>query len=311
MKFITDSVWAKRGGILLLIGLFLPMLVPTSPYYGESDVKFVMFWDFLGGDVPGTVTMMFLFITAIGITALAMSNSSNRQSRSLTLTIMTGMVCLYLLAKWSKLLNAIPLEAKSILYQGTTVGLLFFIALIAVFIGLAILTEIIDNKQGKMVAGIGGSVLLAFLILPIGQTEGTTALSLIFEPETWKYLWGTNLINGMLIAFAAMAIGIFIRKTNITEYVQNCIAFGTIIIYSFAFIPPFNILLIGEQLGGGLGNSFGDGDGGAIMFFLIIWSKLFLIFLGFLSILSAGVLGLIIENIPKQESLAPEDTEEE
>ncbi|MDP7526580.1 MAG: hypothetical protein QF852_03035 [Candidatus Marinimicrobia bacterium] len=311
MKFITDSVWAKRGGILLLIGLFLPMLVPTSPYYGESDVKFVMFWDFLGGDVPGTVTMMFLFITAIGITALAMSNSSNRQSRSLTLTIMTGMVCLYLLAKWSKLLNAIPLEAKSILYQGTTVGLLFFIALIAVFIGLAILTEIIDNKQGKMVAGIGGSVLLAFLILPIGQTEGTTALSLIFEPETWKYLWGTNLINGMLIAFAAMAIGIFIRKTNITEYVQNCIAFGTIIIYSFAFIPPFNILLIGEQLGGGLGNSFGDGDGGAIMFFLIIWSKLFLIFLGFLTILSAGVLGLIIENIPKQESLAPEDTEEE
>ena len=287
------------------------MLVPTSPYYGESDVKFVMFWDFLGGDVPGTVTMMFLFITAIGITALAMSNSSNRQSRSLTLTIMTGMVCLYLLAKWSKLLNAIPLEAKSILYQGTTVGLLFFIALIAVFIGLAILTEIIDNKQGKMVAGIGGSVLLAFLILPIGQTEGTTALSLIFEPETWKYLWGTNLINGMLIAFAAMAIGIFIRKTNITEYVQNCIAFGTIIIYSFAFIPPFNILLIGEQLGGGLGNSFGDGDGGAIMFFLIIWSKLFLIFLGFLTILSAGVLGLIIENIPKQESLAPEDTEEE
>ncbi len=311
MKFITDSVWAKRGGIFLLIGLFLPLFVPTYSYYEGSDYDVIMFWDFLGGDVPGTVTMMFLFITAIGITALAMSNSSNRQSRSLTLTIMTGMVCLYLLAKWSKLLNAIPLEAKSSLYQGTTVGLLFFIALIAVFIGLAILTEIIDNKQGKMVAGIGGSVLLAFLILPIGQTEGTTALSLIFEPETWKYLWGTNLINGMLIAFAAMAIGIFIRKTNITEYVQNCIAFGTIIIYSFAFIPPFNILLIGEQLGGGLGNSFGDGDGGAIMFFLIIWSKLFLIFLGFLTILSAGVLGLIIENIPKQESLAPEDTEEE
>jgi|TARA_B100000959_G_scaffold209701_1_gene220221 hypothetical protein len=305
MKFITDSVWAKRGGIFLLIGLFLPLFVPTYSYYEGSDYDVIMFWDFLGGDVPGTVTMMFLFITAIGITAVAMSNSSNRLSRSLTLTIMTGIVCLYLFAKWSKLFDLVPVEARSILYQGTGIGLLFFIALISVYIGLAILSEIIDNKQGKMIAGIGGSVLLAFLILPIGQNEGTTALSLIFEPETWKIIWGTNLLNVMTIAFAAMAIGLFIRKTNITEYVQSCNTFGKIIIYSLAFIMPLNILLIGEQLGGGFG------DDGVVMLFLILWSKLFLIFLGFLTILSAGVLGLIIENIPKQESLAPEDTEEE
>ena len=53
MKFITDSVWAKRGGIFLLIGLFLPLFVPTYSYYEGSDYDVIMFWDFLGGDVPG------------------------------------------------------------------------------------------------------------------------------------------------------------------------------------------------------------------------------------------------------------------
>ena len=305
MNFMTDSVWAKRGGILLLVGLFLPMLVSTYSYYDGNEVEVIMFWDLLSGEVPGTVTMMFLYMTAIGITAVAMSNSTNRQPRSLTLTILTGIVCLYLLAKWSEFINIIPSEMKSNFSQASTVGILFFIALISVYIGLAILSEIINNKHGKMIAGIGGSVVLAFLILPIGQAEGTTALSSIFKPETWEYGWGFNLISVLLIAFSAMAIGLFIRKTNLIEYVQNCNTVGKILIFAFAFLGPLNILLLAEQIGGGFG-----GDEG-FMFFLIIWSKLFLILVGFLTILSAGVLGLFIENIPKQESLASEDTKEE
>jgi|TARA_B100000959_G_scaffold63752_1_gene67358 hypothetical protein len=280
MNSITDSVWAKRGAILLLVGLFLPLF-----RYDLEEIY--MFWYFLGGEVSGKETMIFMFLTAIGITAVAMCNSTDRQTRSLTLTIMTGIVFLYLLGQWSKLGKSIDIQSFG---NDTAIGLIIFLAVVSVFIGLAILSDIVDNKNGKMIAGISGSVAFALLILPLGEAEASR-LSDFFDPDKWETSWDSNIISGMLIAFSAMAIGIFFRKENIEEYIQRCNMFGKILIIGIGTLPLLNMLFQAE----------GPGSSERFIAALFLWSKFYLVCIGYFTIIAAGVLGLLNENLIEPE----------
>ncbi len=198
-----EQKWALKGGALLLLSFFFPLIAP----------RLVLFTDLLELPVPG-LKIMVLLPAILGLIAIGLALMTSGLVRATLLLFTVGLSTVVWMAiseAWAQAaFTATQAEAVANDPSGSVFlgyGLLIAVA----FVGLAFCRQRPHSRLGARVAGVAGVSLLALHFVPMFDTYSLA--DLVVGKQFWALHWGVPIwaLGGLLfsVGCAAQLVGLW------------------------------------------------------------------------------------------------------
>ena len=193
MSDIDDTwlkTWATRCGIMLIVGFLLPM--------GS-----IWFWTMMKYGNWFLVLIPLL----IGIAALVLKDKLDGNQLALALLAISALALLLSLSGGSsmKMRGAGPLSMTG---GGGIGSLLLILSACSIAVGNHLSKTHTSDQYPKLMVGVGGIVLVALFIIPIG---GPAPIKMFFTGFMWSKAWFILIIFAAVLAYGVVAIVQFLN----------------------------------------------------------------------------------------------------
>jgi hypothetical protein len=190
MSDIDDSwlkTWATRCGIMLIVGFLLP--------FGG----WIWFWNMMNS----STWLMVLIPLAAGIAALVLKEKLDGNQLAISLLAVSGIALLLSMSGGSSMSmrGAGPMSMAG---GGGGVGtLLLVLSACSIAVGNHLSKTHTSDQYPKLMVGVGGIVLVALFIIPIG---GVAPIKMFFTGFMWSKAWFILIIFAAVLAYGVVAI---------------------------------------------------------------------------------------------------------
>ncbi len=229
--------WAMLAGAGLAAWVLLPIVVPD---YGQT----VWMWDILKMGVP------FKFVAILLLLPLELCVAAFLTARK---GEAAGAILFFLAVVSVMLMILLGIEGQTGLLQGSAgrgVGLtlLVWLSATAVAAGNHARKRHPSSNLARMLAGVGGALLLVSFVIPV---DGHVQIEALFAKEAWKPVWAIGLFLLGMLAYGVMGVLSFRAPANVGPHCGATSLLARLVIFGFPVLLLVNIVTSGG--GGGLG----------------------------------------------------------
>ena len=168
--------YAVEGAILLLIAVI-------CPFWGQRGLSFT---DLLHAPL-GSMRLMAILPIALALGTLVCAFAAKALMRAVLLLLGIGLSLILLAGSLDSLMRGMVSGPSG---QTINLGLGFWVmvAFVLLFMALSYLSVRPGAGEGRMLAALSGTVLLAGLLVPVAG-DSTPLISFIFKSELWHVAW--------------------------------------------------------------------------------------------------------------------------
>lgn len=271
--------WANLCGGLLIGGFLWPLVFSM---FGQTE--FIWFWDTFKGASGGAIFGSLLPLFA-GIAALVIGNVMTGTPRAIALfSTAAGALLLYMVLGGDG--GGAGAVTGPVGHGGGAAGfvaVLMFLSCVAIAVGNRIRKRHPGAPLPRLLAGIGGCVLLASFVVPLG--DGKPIIASFFEANSWKNAWAFMLMTLSVLAYGVLGTVSFRRPEDVQPFCRAASILARCILIGY----PASVLLM--VLVGGGGEGFGMMIMALIKMCALVYGHLFLVAVGLAAWLEEALAG--------------------